>query len=62
LHCGEDCRVSYEDAVKAAHEALIEEGFQQTETPNLYVKDGFGVTVEEILHGGLDRIMARITA
>jgi hypothetical protein len=59
LHCGDECRQDYELAIEQAISALRQEGFsRETEAPNLFVKDGVFVSIEQVIHEGFENALA----
>jgi|SRR5579884_825969 len=58
LHCAHDCRTDYESAVDEAVKALTSEGFSRdTAAPNLFIKDGVAVSLEQVIREGFKRTL-----
>lgn len=59
LHCDQQCREDYATAVEQAAIALTAEGFSRdTAIPNLFVKGGVAVSLEQVIREGLESTLA----
>jgi hypothetical protein len=60
LFCGDDCKAEFAKAHELTKGMLMEAGFtQHPETPNLWVKDGVAVALENVKHVGMDKTIQR---
>jgi hypothetical protein len=59
LHCTTKCEENYADAIADAKQCLEAAGFVVSPAaPNLYVKNGVAVTIEQVIHEGLEETLA----
>jgi hypothetical protein len=54
LHCSDACEKAYASAHTSARQQLLDAGFMPTATPNVLVQDGAAVTIEQVIHEGLE--------
>lgn len=59
LHCKPECKAAYEAAQRDAVANLESLGFVQSDIPNMFRKDGFAVTIEQVINEGIDKTLAR---
>jgi hypothetical protein len=58
LHCSPKCARDYETAKIDTAALLVEQGFAlHGEIPNLFVKDGVHVSLEQVMHEGFQRTL-----
>ena len=63
LCCGAECAKAHESAKQGITDGLVAVGFkQESGSPTAYTKDGVTVTVQEVLHVGMDKAMAAHSA
>lgn len=59
LHCSARCETNDANAMKRHERDLIARGFKKDEkAPNLFVKDGIGITLEMVKHMGIREVVA----
>lgn len=59
LHCGPECAAQYAAEHQELEARLAREGFtQHKEAPNLWVKDDVHISIEQVMHEGLDSALA----
>jgi len=60
LYCSAKCAKADAELHRRIAEKLVAAGFKQHKTaPNLYVKDGVGVTTHEVKHHGFKETLAK---
>ena len=62
MHCTPSCAHDYAAAMRDVAEQLTKEGFTPDEhTPNIWRKDGVGITLEEALNDGIEAVSEKHT-
>lgn len=60
LHCSHECREQYRAAQLMFEEALRQAGFSQVkDVPNLWLKDGVHLSIDEVIREGMDQTLAK---
>lgn len=60
LFCGDDCRKEHKAALAEVEGDLLSKGFSRDKaTPNLFHRDGVAVSIEQVMHEGMESVLAK---
>ncbi len=60
LHCRPECGEKHAAKIDEIKKTLASSGFEvHPEAENVYMQEGIALTVEQVLHEGIDRVMER---
>ncbi len=63
LFCSKECEAGHQVKLDEARAQLATAGFEQhAETPNIFTKGGVAITIDQVIHEGIEETLARHAA